>query len=235
MPEALSALSKLTSNYELIIVDDGSTNGTAEMANKFSAENRAVKVIHHGKNLGYGAALQTGFRNSSKSLICYIDGDDQYEMSEMERLLKSIESCDVVSAYRIHRRDPLIRKVYSSGYNLILKAVFRWRIKDVNCGFKLYRKGVLENINFKSTGILIDAEMLYLAMKKGYKICQIGVAHRPRLHGKGMEVNLKMATEVLKELYRFIKQIKKSKADNPPAASAYTASATSCTSYPARL
>ena len=173
----------MSSEYEVILVDDGATDKTAEIADRLAAENRRIRVVHHPKNRGYGAALRSGFAAANLDLVFYTDGDLQFDVAELPRLIPLIHDADIVSAYKERRMDSWERKVVSWVYNTSLRLFFDLPFRDVNCGFKLYRREVFDAITLKSTRGLIDAEVLLKARKAGFRIVQTGVTHFRRREG----------------------------------------------------
>jgi glycosyltransferase involved in cell wall biosynthesis len=176
-------LRELTSEYEILIVDDGSTDRTGEIADRLARENRRIRVIHHPKNRGYGLALRSGFAAAALDLVFYTDGDLQFDVAELSKLIPLIRDADIVSAYKIKRMDGLQRRAVSWVYNTSLRLFFGLPIRDVNCGFKLYRREVFRKIELRSTRGLIDAEVLLKARRAGFRIVQIGVTHYCRRAG----------------------------------------------------
>ena len=136
------------------------------------------------KRLGYGAGLKTGFKHSSKDLIFYTDADNQFNIEEMDRLFPLLNRYDIVSAYRINRKDPLMRIFVANVYNLLVRIIFGLKIKDVDASFKLYKREVFDKMKLVTNTGLTDAEALIKAQKLGFKIGQIGVRHYPRLYGR---------------------------------------------------
>jgi glycosyltransferase involved in cell wall biosynthesis len=176
-------LREIASDYEVIIVDDGSTDRTPEIADRLAAENRRIRVVHHPRNRGYGTALRSGFGAAKFDLVFYTDGDLQFDVAELPQLLPLIRDADIVSAYKKRRMDSWERKVVSWVYNMSLRLFFGLPFRDVNCGFKLYRREIFDKIELKSTRGLIDAEVLLKARKAGYRIVQTGVTHFRRREG----------------------------------------------------
>ncbi len=176
-------LRELTSEYEVIIVDDGSTDRTPEIADRLAAENRRIRVIRHPRNQGYGSALRSGFAAARLDLIFYTDGDLQFDVSELSELIPLIEGADIVSAYKRRRMDGMQRRVVSWVYNTSLRLFFGLDVRDVNCGFKLYRREVFDKITLNSTRGLIDAEVLLKARRAGFSIVQVAVTHFRRRTG----------------------------------------------------
>jgi glycosyltransferase involved in cell wall biosynthesis len=204
---ALSVLERITDDYEVIIVDDGSRDRTGDVAEQLAKSNHHIRVVHHGRNLGYGSALQSGFRAATKPLVFYTDGDGQFDMNELGPLLPLIEKYDIVSCYRINRQDPLIRKFNAWCWTKLVNFVFGMHIRDVDCSFKLYKRVIFDNIQMCSTGALIDAEILARAIRKGYTVVQRGVHHYPRVAGEQTGAKISVILRAFKELFKLRKQI----------------------------
>jgi len=205
---ALRVLEKLNADFEIIIVDDGSSDGTARIADEIAGRDKRVKVVHHDRNRGYGAALQSGFAAATKELVFYTDGDGQFDMNEMPPLLPLMEHWDIVSCYRLNRRDPLIRKINGWAWTKLVCLLFGLKVRDVDCAFKLYKREIFERIELSSTGALIDAEVLARAARKGYRITQEGVHHYPRTAGVQTGANLRVVLRAFKELFKLHRQIR---------------------------
>jgi len=206
---AIAVLEKLNADYEAIIVDDGSKDATGQIADKIAARNKRVRVVHHPTNLGYGAALQSGFRLAAKELVFYTDGDGQFDMGEMPPLLPLIKQYDIVSCYRLNRQDNMIRKINAWCWTKLVCFLFRMKIRDIDCAFKLYKREIFDNIKMVSTGALIDTEILALATRKGYTVTQRGVHHYPRTAGTQTGAKLGVIIRAFRELFKLYNQIKK--------------------------
>jgi glycosyltransferase involved in cell wall biosynthesis len=206
---AIAVLEKLNADYEAIIVDDGSKDATGQIADKIAAQNKRVRVVHHPTNLGYGAALQSGFRSAAKELVFYTDGDGQFDMSEMPPLLPLIKQYDIVSCYRLNRQDNMIRKINAWCWTKLVCFLFRMKIRDIDCAFKLYKREIFDNIKMTSTGALIDTEILARATRKGYTVTQRGVHHYPRTAGIQTGAKLGVIIRAFRELFKLYNQIKK--------------------------
>ena len=209
--QAVTVLEKLGCDFEVIIVNDGSSDGTAQIADELASKNTNVKVIHHPTNLGYGAALQSGFRAATKELVFYPDGDGQFDINEMPPLLDLIEQCDVVSCYRLNRQDNFIRKINGRCWTKLGCMLFKMKIRDIDCAFKLYKTEIFDNIKMLSTGALIDTEILARVTAKGYTIMQKGVHHYPRTAGEQTGANPLVILRAFKELFKLYRQIKQEK------------------------
>ena len=205
---AISVLEKLDADFELIIVNDGSSDGTGKIADEIAGKNDRVKVVHHSTNLGYGAALQSGFKAATKKLVFYTDGDGQFDINEMPPLIPLIEQYDIVSCYRLNRQDVIIRKINGWCWTKLVCLLFRMRVRDIDCAFKLYKREIFDNIKLSSSGALIDAEILARAVCRGYTITQKGVHHYPRTAGSQTGAKLSVILRAFKELFELYHKIR---------------------------
>ena len=205
--EAIDFLPKVSKDYEIIIVNDGSTDRTGDIANRLAREDRRIRVVQHCVNKGYGGALQSGFKAASKELVFYTDGDGQFDISEISKLLPLIQEFDIVSGYRINRQDSLMRSLNGFLWGLLVRTVLGFKCRDVDCAFKLYRREIFERIPIKSSGALIDAEILARAKRAGYRLAQMPVHHRPRMAGEQTGANPKVVFKAFKELWKLRKDI----------------------------
>jgi glycosyltransferase involved in cell wall biosynthesis len=207
---ALEVLEKLNADFEAIIVDDGSSDGTGRIADEIAGRDKRVKVVQHQHNLGYGAALQSGFKAATKELVFYTDCDGQFDINEMPPLLALMERYDIVSCYRLNRQDSMIRKINGWCWTRLVCLVFGLKIRDIDCAFKLYKREIFDKIELSSTGALIDAEILARAARKGYRITQKGVHHYPRLAGEQSGASLRVILRAFKELFKLQRRIRSS-------------------------
>jgi len=206
--KALDVLEKLKADFEIIIVDDGSTDETGRTTDEIAKRDGRVKVVHHKNNLGYGAALQSGFKTATKELVFYTDGDGQFDINEMPPLLSLMEQYDIVSCYRLNRRDPIIRKINGWCWTRLICLTFGLKIRDIDCAFKLYKREIFDKIEMSSTGALIDAEILARAVRKGYRITQKGVHHYPRTAGQQTGASIRVILRAFKELFKLQRRIR---------------------------
>jgi glycosyltransferase involved in cell wall biosynthesis len=203
----VAVLQKLSDNFEVIIVDDGSKDHTPVIADRLAGEIPQVRVVHHANNSGYGAALQSGFRAAAKELVFYTDGDNQFDVEELADILPWMDSCDIVSCYRLNRQEGVVRKLNAACWTRLVCFLFGMKLRDVDCAFKLYHRRIFDGMNLVSTGALIDTEVLARATKKGCTITQYGVHHYPRMAGKPTGAKLSVIVRAFKELFRLYRII----------------------------
>jgi len=204
--KALSVLDPLFDDYEVIIVDDASSDGSEQIADDLARCHPSVRVIHHSRNLGYGSALRTGFNSAVKSLVFYTDCDEPVDLSEIERALTLIVSdsdVDMVVGYRIKRYESLRRSIYSKVYNFLCRLLFDIRVQDVNFSFKLVKRDVLQHIQLHAGSVFIDGELLAEAARYGYRIVEIPIQYFPRRSGKSSFDSLGAAFYTLEELVAY--------------------------------
>lgn len=190
-------------NYEVIVVDDGSTDKTGQVADKLAAQNKKIKVIHQ-KNGGYGMALRAGFKNAKYDPIVYTDADGQFDFSEVSKFLDKIDEVDLLIGYKLKRMDPFYRLLNAKGWALSLFLAFGVWLKDVDCGFKMVKRRVLDLIPpLESTrGGMINAELAIKAKKYGFKVGNVGVHHYPRRSGKSTGANLRVIIQSYLDLIK---------------------------------
>jgi len=205
---AAKALENLSLDYELIFVDDGSTDQTPQIADAIAAADPRVRVVHHPTNLGYGAALQSGFRAATKTLVFYTDGDGQFDLNELPPLLPLMTQCDIVSCFRLNRQDNWIRNFNAWCWTRLVCFLFHLKIKDINCAYKLYKRGIFDRFEMRSTGALINTEIFARAVRRGYAIVQVGVHHFPRARGRQTGANLRVIFRAFRELAQLYREIK---------------------------
>jgi glycosyltransferase involved in cell wall biosynthesis len=207
--KALVVLEKLNMDFEVIIIDDGSSDNTGRIADELAGRDERIKVVHHPSNLGYGAALQSGFAAATKELVFYTDGDGQFDISEMPPLLPLMEQYDIVSCYRLNRQDSLMRKINGCCWTKLVCLLFGLKIRDIDCAFKLYKRKIFEGLFLSSTGALIDTEVLARASRKGYLITQKGVHHYPRTAGSQTGANFRVILRAFRELFMLYGKIRR--------------------------
>ena len=202
--EALTSLADLADTFEVIVVDDGSRDETPRIADELAAGDARVRVIHHPKNRGYGAALRSGFAASRHDLVAFTDGDRQFRVADLGRLLARYGAgdSDVVVGYRIRRADPLVRTLYAVAYRLANRVFFGLRISDVDCACKLFRRDALAGINVESDGAFFSAELLVKLRASGRRVAEVGVPHYPRTAGLPSGARPQVVVRAIRDFWR---------------------------------
>lgn len=203
----MPVLREVAEKHEVIIVDDGSIDGTETVIEELIKQYPEVKLVSHQENLGYGAALISGFKNSKYDLVVFNDGDGQFDFSEIKLFLKKIKNYDLVIGFRRKRVDAPLRQILQFLLKIWVFGFFGFTVKDIDCGFKLFKKEALRKIMpFKSQGAMISTEILYKAKKKDLSICQLPVSHYPRFAGKQTGGNLKVIMTAIAETIKLKKE-----------------------------
>ncbi len=193
-------------DYEVIIVNDGSVDRTREIIDSMAASNPHIRPIHQPTNLGYADALKAGFTSARMALVFYTDSDLQFDVREVKNFLPASDDYDIVCGFRIYRYDPLTRLFLAWGYNLLARTVFRLRVRDIDCAFKLFRKEVFDVIDIRSKKFFVDTEVLAKARYHGFRMTEIGVRHYPRAGGTST-VRPSHVLSTLRELARIWAEI----------------------------
>ncbi len=201
--EVLAVMEPICDEYEVIVVDDGSRDKTAEAVRKLAADHPQVRLIQHQVNKGYGAAVYTGFTSATRDFIFFTDSDKQFEVAEIASLLPLVEEADMVAGYRAPRRDPFHRLLYGWGWTALVTLLFGYTVRDIDCAFKLFKREIIDNIDVKSRGATFSAEFLVRAKRRGYRIRESPVSHLPRTAGSQTGARLDVITRAFRELIRF--------------------------------
>jgi glycosyltransferase involved in cell wall biosynthesis len=201
---ATAALESLAlRDLELIVVDDGSTDGTGDIADALAAGDPRIRVIHHTKNRGYGAALKTGFDAAHLEWVFYTDSDGQFDVADIELLLPYAGDFDAVVGYRLRRSDHAMRKLNQLLWSRLVRLVLDVDSRDVDCAFKLARRRSLARIQpLVSDGAVISAELLVKLGQSGARLKQVGVPHHSRVAGKPSGGDPRVIARAFRELFR---------------------------------
>ncbi len=190
-------LRSLTDDYEIVVVNDGSSDHTADVLEELKRSYPRLKVVHHQRNRGYGGALRSGFANASKELIFYTDGDAQYDPREMVTLLEAMTpTVDVVNGFKVKRSDPLHRVVIGKLYHWSVKTAFGLTVRDTDCDFRLFRRGVFDKIRLERNSGVICVEMMKKVQDAGFTIAQVPVSHYHRAYGHSQFFNFRRVFRV---------------------------------------
>ncbi len=202
-------LSEICADYEVIIVNDGSKDNTAAVSAELAKRDKHVRVINHEKNRGYGGAVKTGLNSAKFEWVFFTDGDGQFDVNEIKELAKLTDKYDFINGFRIKRADPFHRKLNAFMWGTMVKLLFRFKVKDVDCAFKLMKKEIIDRAQMESEGALSSTELLAKATKMGYKIGEIGVHHYPRTAGTQTGAKLKVIIKAFVELFKLYGKIQK--------------------------
>ena len=198
-------------DYEIIIVNDASTDRTAEMADALAAEDNHVKVVHHPQNRKLGGSMKSGYAAATGDLVLYTDADLPFDMHDVHKAIRLLRyyDADIVSAYRFDRTgEGYVRTVYSFFYNMMVRVLFGVRMRDINFAFKLCRTRVFDHVQLKSEGSFIDAELVVRAKKYGYSVIQFGVDYFPLTRGVSTLSSPKVILKILSEARTLRKEIR---------------------------
>lgn len=200
--DAIPVAKEVAINWEILIIDDGSTDGTYEEGKKLARQYKNVRVITHNPNRGYGAALREGFENAKYKYIVFTDGDRQFDFAQVTKFVEAIRGVDIVIGYRKIRQDKLIRHVLMWMLKLWDYIFFRFYFKDIDCGFKMFKKDALSQIMpLRSDGAMITTEILAKAKKKNLKIAEVDVNHYPRKFGDQSGANIPVIVRAILESF----------------------------------
>jgi len=189
---AVQVASRLTPDYEVIVVNDGSSDATAEIAEELARTYPCVRVIHHPENRGYGGALRTGFAAATKDLIAYTDGDGQYDPAELEVLWNRLTpDADMVNGFKISRADPMHRIVIGRMYHHTVKLLFNLHVRDVDCDFRLMRREIFDRVKLERDTGVICLEMMRKIQDAGFRILEVPVSHFHRTYGTSQFFNVR--------------------------------------------
>jgi len=194
---------QLGMDYEIILVNDGSADRTGEIGRELAQHVPNFRLVEHYPNRGYGGSLKAGFAAATKELIAFVPADNQFDFSEINLLLERLDEADIVSGYRAERQDTFIRRLNALGWNTLVRLLFGRLCRDIDCGFKLFRREILERVKIVSDGAMVDTEFLAGAKARGYRISDVEVTHLPRVVGEATGANLKVIAKAFRDLVHF--------------------------------
>lgn len=198
---AVATLRQVTSDYEVIVINDGSTDSTREVLDELAQRFPELRVIHHAENRGYGGALRTGFASATKDLIFYTDGDAQYDPREMKRLLTPLrDGIAMVNGYKISRSDPWYRGIIGRSYHYLVKLFFGIKLRDVDCDFRMIRRSVFDKVRLEENSGAICVELVRKVQDHGFRMAEVPVHHYYRSYGRSQFFNFRRIARVLHAL-----------------------------------
>ena len=189
--------------YEIIVVNDGSRDRTGDVVREMQMRVPHLRLVEHFPNRGYGGSLKAGFAAATCDWIAFVPSDNQFDFGEIKLLLARSNGADIVSGYRANRQDPFIRKLNAFLWNSLVRVLFGSLSRDIDCGFKLFKRELLDHVRIESNGAMIDTEFLAGARARGYRIADVPVTHLPRKAGHPTGANLKVILRAFRDLWRF--------------------------------
>ncbi len=205
--EATGAAERLVADHEIVVVDDGSTDSTAERVHAVAAVDPRVRLVQHEGNRGYGEALRSGFLASRLDFVFFTDADLQFDMGELVLLLPYAGAVDVVAGYRINRQDTLVRRLNAYAWNCLVRVLFYVPVRDIDCAFKLFDRRVLEEVDIESVGAMVNTELMVKLGRRGASVVEVGVHHRPRRAGEGRGASPRVIAMAFREILRMRRRL----------------------------
>jgi len=199
---ALRVAKQVSPNYEVIIVNDGSTDNTAQVVEEAARLNPNVRVVHHSPNKGYGAALLSGINAARYEYVFFSDGDGQFDLAEITKLIKHTPEYDVVLGYRARRQDNFLRRLNGQAWSWLNRLLFGLKVKDIDCAFKLFKTNLVKNLPVISQGAMLSAELLIVLQNQGVRFKEVAVKHLPRTAGSATGANISVILKAFKEMIR---------------------------------
>jgi glycosyltransferase involved in cell wall biosynthesis len=196
-----AALPRVTSDYEMIVVDDGSRDRTGEIADRLARSDSHVRVVHHPQNRGYGAAVVSGIAAATRPWVLLCDGDGQFDADEVRALAAYAADFDLIVGRRVRRADPLGRRLNGRAWTVLMRLLFGIRTHDVDCGFKLFRRELIDAGKLQARGAMISAELMARMAGNGARIREVDVRHLPRQSGEQSGANLRVVMKAFRELF----------------------------------
>jgi len=209
LDDAVALAPRLAGSFEIVVVDDGSRDGSAAIVEAWREREPRIALVRHEANRGYGAALRAGLREARGELVFFSDADLQFDLDEISTLLAHATEFDVVAGYRMPRRDPWLRRALAAGWGFLMNRLFGLGVRDIDCAFKVFRRHVLEAIPIASVGAFINTEILVRARQAGFRIHQVPVTHRRRLHGRQSGARPRVILRALFELAILARELRR--------------------------
>ena len=213
----LEALPEFAERFEVIVVDDGSRDRTFEIATRLATEDPRVRVVRHEVNRGYGAAVWTGLQAGTLDYAFFTDGDRQFDVRELGKLVALAPTADVVVGYRVGRKDNAVRILNAHAWNLLIRVLLHVPVRDVDCAFKLFSRRSLDGLEPKAQGAMFSAELLARLVARGARIVEVPVNHLPRLVGTSSGGNPRVILRAFVELIRLYRTLRAEADRQPPA------------------
>lgn len=206
--QAQRVLPEVADSWEVIPVNDGSKDRTGEIIDRLAKEDPRVRPVHHEKNRGYGGAVISGYNASKLDLVFFTDGDLQFDLREITLLIEKLDEGDLILGYRMNRRDPWHRKLNAFLWGSLVKMLFGFQVRDVDCAFKMIKRKVVDKVQLTAGGAMVSTELLARANLAGFRFVEVGVHHYPRTAGTQTGAKLSVILRAFKELIKLYNKIK---------------------------
>ncbi|HEV2723933.1 MAG TPA: glycosyltransferase family 2 protein [Thermoleophilaceae bacterium] len=200
--EATAAAERLVAEHEIVVVDDGSSDSTAERVRGLAVADPRIRLVQHDDNRGYGEALRSGFLSSRLDFVFFTDADLQFDMGELVLLLPYAGTVDVVAGYRINRQDTLVRRINAHAWNCLVRVLFYVPVRDIDCAFKLFDRRALRAVDIEAVGAMVNTELMVKLGRSGASVVEVGVHHRPRRAGEARGASPRVIATALREILR---------------------------------
>jgi glycosyltransferase involved in cell wall biosynthesis len=207
--KAVCLFSEIAQDYEIYVIEDGRPDDTGRICDELAKKYEKVQIIHHKKNMGYGATLREGFLNANKfEYVCFTDGDNQYDVYDLKKMIPMLPEYDMVIGIRKYNANSDVRKFISLCYNYFLRLLFGIKFKDMSAALRIVKRSALNNVNIICNGAFVPAELIIKLHNMGYKIGSVPISSYPRLHGKSTSLSPRNFTKTVLEMIKVFIKIK---------------------------
>ena len=213
LADMLTGLPEFAEDFEIIVVDDGSTDATYARAQEVARQDNRVRVLRHETNRGYGAAVWTGLQAGTMDFAFFTDGDRQFDIQSLQGLIEEIDDCDVVVGYRVGRQDNAIRRANAHAWNMLIRRLLDVPVRDIDCAFKLFRREALAGLQVEATGAMFSAELLARMVARGARLTECPVGHLPREAGVSSGGSPRVILRAFQELFGLYRELRREQLD----------------------
>jgi len=198
--QALEVLPEYTDGFEIVVVNDGSKDRTADVIDQLALEDSRVRPVHHETNQGYAGAVKTGFTVSTCDYVMFMDADRQFDIHDIQLLSPFVALFDIVAGFRMERSDPMVRRINAEIFNLAVRVMFDVHMRDLDCAFKIFRGDMIRSLELTSHGALLNAEIMAKLRRQGASVVQVGVTHHPRVAGTPTGGSVKVILRAMRDI-----------------------------------